>query len=53
MLLLGYSILYTEYNLTWFNHQEKHYSNGDWGFRVLGTLVGIPNRKSENVVGIS
>ena len=26
ILLLGYSILYKEYNLTGFNHQKKHYS---------------------------
>ena len=25
ILLLGYSILYKDYNLTRFNHQKKHY----------------------------
>ena len=27
ILLLGYSILYKEYNLTGFSHKNKHYSN--------------------------
>ena len=31
ILLRGYSILYKEYNLTRFNHQEKHYSNDKVG----------------------
>ena len=29
ILLLGYSISNSEYYLTRFNHQNKHYSNGD------------------------
>ena len=28
ILILGYSILYKEYNLTRFDHQKKRYSNG-------------------------
>ena len=30
ILLLGYTILYKEYNLTRFNHQKKHY-HGPFG----------------------
>ena len=33
-LLLGYSILYKEYNLTRFNHQKKRYSNGSCKIHV-------------------
>ena len=38
ILLLGYSILYKEYNLTRFNHQEEHYSTVS-ATELLGALL--------------
>ena len=44
----GYSILYEEYNLTWFNHQKKDYSLelplGDGTFGGLKLWQGADER---------
>ena len=54
MLLLGYSILYREYNLTRFNHQKdllnlRHFTSKAQGLEKSGPLAGR-RRQEEGTV---